>query len=1089
VSLDSLRSQPMQAPSSPISPKIPYYNPIGLTIGQMSPTSPQSAWHDAPLTPRGTDSKAQSFNAVHMHVQENAKLPTFNLNVDRTNSSHVSRTAPSYTKATENNSRDPADDLFQIEERDFSMAELFLSKESSHRHSLNQNYENVSALKKSLLGDDHAAKPSSSSSVLGRQTSSSNASAGGTEANNAARDEKSAAQMEIDALTAAIDPTPWSEMQQKIGGGNSNSNTNSNSFASATANHPHGYNYYPYGRHQQLPMYEKLHSPLGAQQSPPSPETAVPANNGDGLISHTDTTTSTLAQAAVATAAQIASTVYHSPRPTSTSPTASAPASAPMPFLSHKSSLRPNSPSSEPQALSQAPSREQSDTGNVQKLARPQSHPQPTGRATMKVPPKRASASMMTMSLPNLAPSHPRRAAATAAVATKPIHHRTTPTAIAPNPGLPLVDGNAASASTCAGTGTGASHARNATVSANTNENSNTSGSTTGPKQGTQQRSYINIHSRPNFTAPKHSTAHSQNRASVAAAAKKKTQYGFGGNHVVPSVPGPPPADPKNAKSTSLAPSYRGGAMTSNARRKAAATAPSKSKLASRPRPPSIPVLSTNSSSNADANSITTVANSGAAYERKKERAKMARVKLNESIERLSVAISLAASQSRQRKKDIASMPPCETRERTLHNMSECVRISDQAKKWDRPSFVGTAASLIQNLNSQCEELMREVASLQARLDGAAVVRDGNNSSDANTVTPASSVGCKRPGESDWSDEQGQAATRLKSASLKRAKIEEEQRQQTQQQEQQIGNDAADIPNEIANIEISNIRREHQTIVFRNVAKLLDPVSLSRCNAVSREWKGLGIFDDESVWLNLSMRRFGFKNVREWTERLNDAGENVATTRPFNKTVYKRMAQATVMPHFQHQGWKFLGKAMIPGRAAGWAFTVERSNGETLRSVLKEPASKTMPSRSQFASLPVVELRIILQNIGSCTQVLAVKDQPVTIDTSTRRSGGEWEEIMWDPRFSKLGRDLNNNVLQKPTNGSTYNQGGGDLCHISLFETAILEVFIHARGCSTISRFEQRGNFAKVLIGLDGTTIPFVIPFFRDAPNGSDGLM
>lgn len=50
-------------------------------------------------------------------------------------------------------------------------------------------------------------------------------------------------------------------------------------------------------------------------------------------------------------------------------------------------------------------------------------------------------------------------------------------------------------------------------------------------------------------------------------------------------------------------------------------------------------------------------------------------------------------------------------------------RAADDAKKWDRPSFVGSAASLIQGLNAQCEALMREVQTLheQQQNDAAAV--------------------------------------------------------------------------------------------------------------------------------------------------------------------------------------------------------------------------------------------------------------------------------------------------------------------------------------------------------------------------------
>lgn len=40
-------------------------------------------------------------------------------------------------------------------------------------------------------------------------------------------------------------------------------------------------------------------------------------------------------------------------------------------------------------------------------------------------------------------------------------------------------------------------------------------------------------------------------------------------------------------------------------------------------------------------------------------------------------------------------------------------KTAETAKKWDRPNFVGSAATLIQCLNSQCEALMKELSLLR----------------------------------------------------------------------------------------------------------------------------------------------------------------------------------------------------------------------------------------------------------------------------------------------------------------------------------------------------------------------------------------
>jgi len=45
----------------------------------------------------------------------------------------------------------------------------------------------------------------------------------------------------------------------------------------------------------------------------------------------------------------------------------------------------------------------------------------------------------------------------------------------------------------------------------------------------------------------------------------------------------------------------------------------------------------------------------------------------------------------------------------------------------------------------------------------------------------------------------------------------------------------------------------------------------------------------------------------------------------------------------------------------------------------------------------------------------------------------------------------------------------------------MLVVHIHARGCSTASKFKSKSNFTKVLVTLNGTTVTLVIPFFRES--------
>ena len=183
------------------------------------------------------------------------------------------------------------------------------------------------------------------------------------------------------------------------------------------------------------------------------------------------------------------------------------------------------------------------------------------------------------------------------------------------------------------------------------------------------------------------------------------------------------------------------------------------------------------------------------------------------------------------------------------------------------------------------------------------------------------------------------------------------------------------------------------------------------------------------------------------------------------------MNASNVMPPFSQEGLSFLGNGRIKGKLSGWVFVVQRSNGETLRSVKRDPASGTSMG---YQSRPVVELRIVVQNTGMATQPIILKSQKVGVDVSTRRRGGEFEEIDWDDRFTKVVRNTDG-TIRSLSNDSHQD----DICHLELFETAVIDVHINARGCSTISKFRQRSNFTKILASLDGTTIPLVIPFLK----------
>ena len=476
-------------------------------------------------------------------------------------------------------------------------------------------------------------------------------------------------------------------------------------------------------------------------------------------------------------------------------------------------------------------------------------------------------------------------------------------------------------------------------------------------------------------------------------------------------------------------------------------------------------------------------ANSGAAYERKKQRAKDARVKLNESIERLAIAINLAGSQSKQRKvhaKDLEN--------RTVDAMKDCVDTAESAKKWDRPSFVGAAATLIQGLNTQCEALMRELVKAQKQNERVAM----GNETTVSIVSNCDSESGSNNHNNNSNQNSSGSGVDDDSSSNKRRKV-------------------AVVTGDPIAFAFS-CRKTLTTI-----ASFLDPQSLLRCNKLSRSIKETRIFDGNPAWLNLAIQRYGPSLVRQWQERLEDQDEEVEAQqqqqqqqqqsaargigpmehkkRPINSTmaltVYRQMDGANERPHLMDDGAVFLGEARLPQKISCWVTMIERSNGETIRSVRRRPqglgtnrmggvggstsSGGTASRTGGYSSLPVLELRFLIQNTGS-NHPIGIKEQLVTVDASTRRRGDEWTEITWDDRFAKHFCSERMERVKEPRASHS------DLVlhKLRLYEWTVMVVYIHAKGCSTSSKFRQRANFTKVLVSVNGTTIPLVVPFVRD---------
>jgi len=267
--------------------------------------------------------------------------------------------------------------------------------------------------------------------------------------------------------------------------------------------------------------------------------------------------------------------------------------------------------------------------------------------------------------------------------------------------------------------------------------------------------------------------------------------------------------------------------------------------------------------------------------------------------------------------------------------------------------------------------------------------------------------------------------------------------------------------------------------VLLSLASFLDPLSLTRCVHVSKYWAAIEQFKCDHIWSNLCKKRFGDDKLNFWVNSISKSLRPGKTVR--NIDLYERMHEANIQPRCPVQGNVSVGEGKVKGVSA-WASMTERSNGETLRSVRTFPSNDSANRKqtsekdpfgkhSEYTPLPVVELRIVIQNTGNQESVV-VPDQTISVDAGTRRKGEEMKEINSDDRFSKSILNLDGYQLD-----DSHIKKSGECVHLKLFDSVVLVVHIHARGCSTISKFCTKSNFTKILVSVNGLTVPLLIPF------------
>eukprot|EP00956_Cyclotella_meneghiniana_P011391 scaffold15972_cov73-Cyclotella_meneghiniana.AAC.1 len=557
--------------------------------------------------------------------------------------------------------------------------------------------------------------------------------------------------------------------------------------------------------------------------------------------------------------------------------------------------------------------------------------------------------------------------------------------------------------------------------------------------------------------------------SSLAHAQAQRSSYGYGANHRVVGVPPPPPPPnkrgfPKHSTNSvknhpvtgaPYVPIYTAPIPAVNMKTKA--TQPAKS-----PEKPK--------SSEEKAKKTTSVDTEDPAYERKKQRAKDARIRLNEAIEELGIAIELAGSQSRERLHNLTHLVPIQVNSSSVSQITPLQKVmidtttqAGDAKKWDRPSFVGLAATLIHSLNAQCEGLMREMLHLK-RENEIRRRDDDRNLPEAGNVSPDASRALYGPCQIGSSDE-------LVEPMSKRQKVGDNAASSIISGQTIVCNDTT----------VEDRRREvtqemaTSSKILGCVAQFLDPLTLCRCLCVSKQWISLDIFQNQQTWLCLCYKRFGTWSVRKWEGDEDDEDESSAIHASQSMDLYCRMVEGNVKPFSSMDGSIFLGGSTVDGLVSGWVSLVERSNGETSRSVMQAKDVDGKP-HTYYSPIPVVELRILVQNTGYSNGTIHIPDQHFSVDASTRRKGEKLLELTSDDRFKRRVIHLEKTSNQEMSNVQKQYPLSHEMCELKMFEYAVLSVHIHARGCSTTSKFCHRGKNIQVLVSINGTTRPLVIP-------------
>ena len=437
-------------------------------------------------------------------------------------------------------------------------------------------------------------------------------------------------------------------------------------------------------------------------------------------------------------------------------------------------------------------------------------------------------------------------------------------------------------------------------------------------------------------------------------------------------------------------------------------------------------------------------------------------MKFNDAVEKLSIAISLAGDQSKHRSTQPFS-------KQTLDTMIECSVIASTAKKYDRPSFVATAAMLIQGMNSQCDALVQELQAAKKEKEVLLQQLMHQQSSSAQIMPTTPPVDINASLKRKVRDE----STNVPENDT--ANATENLTETNQQTQPTTGTPPKRNKTNQPNISTQPKQDYFSSLtnygpVLQTISSYLDPLSLTRCNSVCKYWNEIQQFTNDTTWKSLCIQRFGDIQLQRHQSQ---------NTKMIH--IYKTMSLQNIKPYTTiiNDENNIVKLGQVQNNKIGVnavVYMTQRSNGETLRSVLTNPkqipiSTSVSPSplnyRPEYTTLPIIELRILIQNYNN-NNVIIPTNQSFIVDKSTRRCQHEMMEVIFkydDMRFEKCIYNLNG-TLRK-----------GDDIELRLFDSAVVSVFIYAHKCPTSLRFTQKAKFLRFVSVVDGITMPIVVPF------------